>query len=44
MYLLGGTEEILVNVEETVPGQECAYCEVVCHRSGEQLSPSLTSI
>jgi len=43
MYLLGGTEEIRVNVEQTVPGQECAYCEVFWLRSGEQLSP-LTSI
>lgn len=38
MYLLGGTEKVLVNVEKTVPGQECEYCEVVWLRSGEQLS------
>lgn len=40
MYLLGGTEKILVNVE--TDGQECAYCEVFWFRFGEQLSP-LTS-
>jgi hypothetical protein len=44
MYLLGGTEKSLVNVEQTVPGQECAYCEVLWLRTGEQLSPLMSDM